>query len=369
MSRPIKLCHVTTVHPRGDVRIFHKELVTLGQHYDANMLVADGYSDEISSNIKIMSLPAPRNRLHRFYVSLFRAFFTARSLKADIYHLHDPELLPMGLLLRLDGRHVIYDVHEDLPRDVLRKEWIPGLLRKPLSLCIQLFERVMTRFLSGVVAATPVIEHRFGKFHSRTVTVRNYPKLAEFPAGQDYNRHSRRICYIGVILRDRGLQTILDALVDNNYTLVLAGNFPEPGFEQELRNHPGWQHVDYRGWQDRNGIRQILSECMAGIVTLYPTQAYQESLPVKLFEYMACGLPVIASAFPVWQKIIEQYQCGICVDPHSAQEICQALNEIANNSERSAQMGQGGRKAIEAEFNWEPEAERLLEFYAQITGA
>ena len=146
----------------------------------------------------------------------------------------------------------------------------------------------------------------------------------------------------------------------------LAGNFLDKDYELKLRKHSSWKKVNYYGYVDREDIRKILARSSLGLVTLYPTNTYMESLPVKMFEYMAYGLPVIASDFPLWRTIIKNKDCGLLVNPKSPSEIAKAVDFCIRNRERNLKMGKNARKAVLEEYNWLSEEKKLLKFYESL---
>lgn len=146
----------------------------------------------------------------------------------------------------------------------------------------------------------------------------------------------------------------------------MAGNFDEKQLEGKLKSLPGWRKVIYYGYVDRIKVRDILQQVKVGVVTLHPTPNYFESLPIKLFEYMSAGIPVVASNFPLWEDIIEDNNCGICVDPLKPKEIADAIRYLLEHSEEAKEMGENGRKAVEEKYNWETESEKLLQVYRRL---
>ena len=127
-----------------------------------------------------------------------------------------------------------------------------------------------------------------------------------------------------------------------------------------------WKYVEFVGFVNRKEMASILARSKAGLVTLHPTVNYIDSLPVKMFEYMASGIPVISSNFELWKTIVEGSQCGICVDPKNISEITNAIKSIFNNDELSKQMGENGRRAVVEKYNWDLEKKTLFEIYSSL---
>jgi glycosyltransferase involved in cell wall biosynthesis len=315
-------------------------------------------------------LPTPKNRLSRILGSTLRACILATREKADLYHFHDPELIPVGLLLRLLGKRVVYDVHEDLPRQILSKYWIPRILRGVVAKAAALAEWVAAKAMSGIVAATPAIARRFPPH--KTVAVQNFPLLSEFALGEGtpYRERPMWVAYVGGITAIRGAVEMVRAMEhlpeDLGARLVLAGTFSPPELVAEVRKLPGWSYVDFLGWQGRDGISRLLRRARVGLVVLHPVTNYLDSYPVKLFEYMAAGIPVVASDFPLWREIVEGEQCGLTVDPLDPKAIAEAVRWLLEHPEEAEEMGKRGRKAVLAKYNWEREAEKLLDLYRRL---
>lgn len=362
------IVHITTVHSRHDTRIFLKECGSLAEAgYDVTLVVADGEGNEERNGVRIVDVGKPLGRFNRMVRTVNLVCAIARSLEANVYHLHDPELLRVAGRLRRSGRgrKVVFDSHEDVPRQVLSKLWIPVSLRRITSFIVEFLENRVVRNVSGVVAATPHIAERFLKINHHTVDINNYPMPAELARdSRQLITRKRQICYVGGVTRARGIEVLVRALpLVPDVTLVLCGRFQEAALERSMRSQPGWAQVDYRGHVDREGVRLALAESVAGIVTLLPTPAYLDALPVKMFEYMCAELPVIASDFPLWQRILDDAGAGVCVDPESPQAIAAAIRELMGDPAKVERMGKAGRRAVLEKYNWPNEAAKLIEFY------
>jgi len=360
----IKVCILTSVHPPFDTRIFHKEATSLAKAgYDV-ILIAQHDKEDTVDGIRIVPLPKPKNRLVRMTKTVWMAYRKALKIDADIYHFHDPELIPIGLLLKRHGKQVIYDVHEDVPKQNLSKIYIPAAFRKPISAIIEILEAFSAKRFDGLVTATPFINKRFLRLGANAVNVNNYPLASElYPAENQWEGKEKAVCYVGGISGIRGAFEMVEAIEKTGYRLLLAGDI-DPAIENNLRRMPGWRQVEALGFIDREGVRTTAARSMGGLVVLHPTINYRDGLPVKMFEYMSAGIPVIASNFPLWREIIEGADCGICVDPLNPEEIADAIRWIIEHPVEASWMGENGRKAVEERYNWGIEEKKLLEFYS-----
>jgi len=246
-----KVCHLTTAHPRNDVRIFEKECVSLANKdgFEVTLIVADGKRFEKLKGVSIHDIGYKEGRFKRFCILPFKMLKSALNVKADLYHFHDPELIFVGLILRLLGKKVIYDVHEDVPKSLLGREWLPKPFLKIISLTFKLIENILSRTFSGIITATPSIESRFKKNNKNTVAIQNFPELSIRKTAKISFKTKNDICYTGAISKIRGIIPLLDALSYCNTTirLHLAGAFINAEIEQEVRSHPNFSKVIYYG--------------------------------------------------------------------------------------------------------------------------
>jgi glycosyltransferase involved in cell wall biosynthesis len=364
------ICHLTSAHPPYDIRIFQKECKTLAKIGYEVILIVPYEKDDIIEEVKIKAVSKHKNRKERILKTTLQIYKLAISYNADIYHFHDPELIPIGLLLKVKGKKVIYDVHEDVPKQILSKYWIPIFLRKIISEFIALLENISAKIFDGIVAATPSIAKRFPG--SKTIIVHNFPIINELTAGEEKNYSSRQnnIIYIGGISEIRGISEMVQAIdilpKTFNAKLVLAGNFSPPQLKEEIKKLSGWKYVDYKGWVSREEAAFLLNESRIGLVLFHPVPNHMEAQPNKLFEYMSAGIPVIASNFELWREIVESVGCGLLVNPLEPKEIANAIKWILEHPNEAEEMGKRGQEAILHKYNWEKEGEKLLKFYNNI---
>lgn len=365
-----KIAHLTSVHPRYDTRIFIKECTSLAANgYHVGLIVADGKGDETKNNVRILDAGAPNGRLDRMRLAPRRILDKALILDADIYHLHDPELIPIGLHLRQKGKKVLFDAHEDVPKQLLGKPYLNTPSRWILSKVFSIYERWACQNLDAVIAATPYLREKFAAMGTRTIDINNFPLLGELETDDvRWDQRRNQACYVGGIERIRGIQEVIQAMemVATGTRLQLGGKFSEPDFETRVRAEPGWERVDALGWLDRAGVKATLAHSMCGLVTLHPVINYIDALPVKMFEYMAVGMPVIASHFPLWREIVEGNACGICVDPLNPNAIAQAIDYLVTHPREAESMGRNGQQAVAEKYNWTMEEAKLLRFYEDL---
>jgi hypothetical protein len=367
-----KVCHFTSVHPANDIRIYHKECKSLAHNNFEVHLVAIDMLPKSEQNIFFHAVPSQKekNRLSRIIFRAWKTYKIAKEVNADIYHFHDPELLPYGLVLKWQGKKVIYDAHEDVPRDIMMKSWIPLFLRKPISWAIEKTENFVARRLDKVVTATPYIGKRFENIGANVVIINNFPRLDELTFDQNKNaikNATPTICYVGLISAERGIIEMLDAIKNLDVKFILAGKFNNQKIEEQAKSHPSWKKVEYYPHLSRNEIAEVFAKSSLGLCLLHPKETYIHSLPIKLFEYMSGGIPVLASNFPLWKDIIESSKSGICADPYNIKEIEQGIQKIIDIPELMTFMGNNGKETVQNKFNWQTEEEKLIKAYNQLT--
>ncbi|HEV7236987.1 MAG TPA: glycosyltransferase family 4 protein [Ktedonobacteraceae bacterium] len=364
--------HLTSAHSPLDVRIFHKECRSLARAGYEVIVLGNHACNQTVDSVKLQGLGTTRGRLQRMTVKMAGMCKAAVEAVADVYHIHDPELLAVGLALRTVGKRVIYDIHEDLPRTMLLKAYIPRFLRKPLMWSVERVENAAARRMSGLIAATPALADRFRPIHPNTTVVNNYVMLDEFiPATRsEWKTRDPAVVYYGGLSEERGIREMLAAMAllpdSLHVKLELGGCFYVKEQEAAFVAEPSWQYVNWHGELDRNGIASLLNKVQVGLVVLHPDKAYLTSQPTKLFEYMAAGIPVVASDFPLWRSIIEDAGCGLLVDPCNVRDIAAAIERLIRNPNEAEAMGLRGRRAAEEHFSWANEEQVLLSFYASL---
>lgn len=363
---------MTSAHRVLDARIFHKISKSLARRGYEVILVAGHVQDETIDGVQVSAIPKSRGRLRRMTVNLYRIYRRTLELDGDVYHFHDPELMPVGLLLRLRGKHVVYDAHEDLPRTVSYKEYVPRSLRSLVANAAERFELFAARRFTAVIGATPPIADRFRAVNPKTVVVHNFPIFDELASKHPQAWESRdlAVVYVGGITRERGIFEVLEAMRQVHSQLdchlALAGWFSPPGLKDEIQHTAEPNNISWLGMLTRREVADLLAQVRVGIVVLHPEPNFINSKPTKLFEYMCAGLPVVASDFPQWREIVDGARCGLLVDPLQPQQIAEAIAYLLTHPTQAEEMGRRGRIAAEKLFNWKSEEQTLLGLYRSI---
>jgi len=365
----IKVCHFTSVHNPDDIRIFVKECRSLAKFgYDVTLVATNCDSYE-KDGVKVVGVQSHAGgRISRMLKTAYRTYRAAKKVDAEIYHFHDPELLPYGYLLKRRGKVVIYDAHEDVPKQILGKHWINRYLRSTISVMFRMYENFISKRLSAVVTATPHICRRFVQINPKSVDINNFPLLHELNISQNTAAEKdNAVCYVGGITEIRGITDMVDALaVADGPRMHLAGSFSPQSLYETTKKNPGWQKVDFYGIVSREKVAEILAKSVAGMVTLREAPNHVDSQPIKMFEYMSAGIPVIASDFPLWRQVIEGNRCGLCVKAGDPADIARGIRYIVEHPQEAAEMGANGRKAVENRYNWEVEEKKLDILYASL---
>lgn len=359
------VCILTSAHGPYDTRIFHKQARSyVAAGYRVSLVVPHAEATD-RDGVAVHRVRPTRGRLPRMTVGVWRVLRRALQLNADLYHMHDPELVPAGFVLKAMGKRVVFDVHEDTVNDILNKDYLfPPWLLPVVSFAYGAVERAAGHAFDGIVVARDDLVGHFAEFADPTL-VRNYPSrdIVGPPPHANGDGHLR-VIYVGAMSTERGMMELMDAVQlaaeRLPVELHLYGACSPASLEAAIREHPASRHTTFFGAVDYRRIPAILSAADVGVVCFHPSPNHVNSGPTKLFEYMAAGIPCIASDFPMWRDVVAGHGCGICVDPLDARAIADALLELGRDPGARQRMGAAGRRAILDEVNWETEATNLM---------
>lgn len=366
MSRKI-VCHLTSAHLLSDTRIFYKQCRTLaGAGYQVS-LIAQNDRDEVLDGIHIKGITKAKNRRDRMLNLTKQVYNRALECDAHIYHFHDPELIPIGLRLKRLGKTVIYDVHEDVPRQILSKSWIPSPLRNTASNLTERTENFAAKKFDAIVTATDFIADRFRVLNDNVVSVQNFPQIMERPTQLKPTIPKNQICYISSHLSiERAIVPIVESMKYIDAELVLAGRMTD-SVRETVESIDGWAKTIYLGYVNQEQVRVIMRESKVGLALFALEPNYVNALPTKMFEYMREGIPVVVTDIPILKHIIEKHECGVLVSNLDRVDISDAVNLLLTDDNKLSEMGARGRNAVDTEYNWGVEADKLLKLYSELS--
>lgn len=365
----IKVCHFSTVHPLNDSRVFIKECRSTAskEGFEVHLIIQHD-NDELRDGVYIHALKKGKGRLYRIFIARLIAFFKCLKIKAHVYHFHDPELLSIGIWLRICGKKVVYDVHEDYPEQILDKKWLgPVLIRKLISKLFYAYEQFASWWFSGIVTATDTIKDKFSP--KKTITIFNFASLEimdKVKPNQDevIPDNKKIVIYSGGLTRIRGIVEVIKAVEANpDCELWLFGKFESKDFENECKQMAGWERTKWFGFQPLEVMFSYLRLADVGVCLLHPLPRYLVALPTKAFEYMTYELPTLHTHSEFWESFFGD---SIYFTQFEQSEINSKLAELLENAELRKELGRKGRSLIEEKYCWERELPKLIDMYKRI---
>jgi len=374
----VRVCVFTTVHRPFDVRIFHKEARSLAEAgHRVTLLAHADFVREEKNGVVVKGVKRPANRFFRLF-NVFRFALLCLKEQADVYHFHDFELLPIGLFLKLvTGRVVIYDCHENFPEAVYERVWYPDWLKPILSRLIAGIEPAMARRLDAVVCVVPDQQKRFDQKGCKTVLVRNLPRLENFEAAVNRDLPKLdRIIYLGGLTVVRGARLMVDMMLELKKThpdvkLLWLGPFNEASVQKNIKDYISTkgvgESIEHIRLVPHEQVPEYIVQSKIGLIPWQPNeQMLRMIFPNKIFEYMACGLPVIASDLPSFKYVFNKANSGKIIQADDPCAFAKAIAELLGSPEKMREMGANGRRFVKQYYNWSMEADKLLQLYATM---
>jgi glycosyltransferase involved in cell wall biosynthesis len=371
----MRVCHVISGYYRTDARIFQRQCKSLVKNgFEVSILTNDGEKESIEDGITIYHCNKYwKNRFKVLFFAKYQFLKKALQIDAEIYQLHSPELIPLGLALKKMNKIVVYDAHEDLPRHILEKEWIPSVFQRPISLLVEAYMNRALRKYDVIVTPHSHVKEFLSKINPQTYLITNFPLINDTDnfSLNHYKSRESVMCYTGTVYRYSNQEVILNALdYIEGLKYEIAGHIDEQHLQQ-LKSYNSFSKVRFWGRIQWSEMTKFYSRCTLGIVVY----DYKLNLGYKLgsfgtnkiFEYMQAGLPVICTDYDLWKEIISDFNCGICVEPQNSEQIMDAISFLTCNPEQAYIMGQNGRKAVLEKFNWNTQEKVYVDIFKKIS--
>ena len=367
----VSVCHISNTRKRNNGR-FRKECETLANSgYDVTLLLSkDMEEDEIINKVKVRSIRFNKTgKLAKIFKLQNELYKEALKIDSDIYQIHDVTLLPVGTKLKKQGKKVIMDYNEDYEALMKKHPWIPKSLQSIFGKIYSLYEKNALKKMDSILSVTPHITKRLSEINKNTMEINNFPFI-EKKIINDYTKEN--ICFAGSISSVYMHKNIIQAIEPFSKVTYHIAGITDPNYYDMLTQLPGWRKVKYYGVVSFDKIKNIYSDSSIGVVIheYHPNTDWKRGTlgNNKLFEYMMMGLPVVCTDFTLWKEIIDEWQCGIYVNPYNISEIQNAIKKILTTPGLAKLMGQNGRKAALEKYNWDNNlANKYLDVYRKLS--
>jgi glycosyltransferase involved in cell wall biosynthesis len=367
----IRVLHVSTAHQPQDPRVVFKQCQTLSDQYDVYCAIPRA-DPTLSPTIHFIRLPYFKRVIWRILITCPYILVRCLLLRPAIVHVYVPEFIPFAFIFQLLGASVIYEVQENLFKKMHLKQFNRGYL---LERAFRLFDALARQYYYLIFTEHGYLD-TYTKLAKPHAIIYNYPLLSLMePFRRPYQPDpaTPTFFYIGWISFERAFDTLVEGLAQlkQRYPAFMVHLFGRRTFsEADLNRVASFDrvrsHVCFHGYTDQRLAFPYAAHATAGLALLKPVGDYPDSYTTKLFEYMALGLPVITSNFPLYQDVVERHQCGFCISPYDPARLASVMTFLIEHPAEARQMGERGRAAVETMYNWSTEAQKLLMFYSLI---
>ena len=377
-NKNIKVCHFSSVHSIHDTRVFSRECVSLAKYFDVTLIAIGNFSGQ-KQGVRIIGIPEPKTKLERFFGTTFRVFISAIKTEADIFHIHDAELLPFALLLGLLGKKVIYDIHENTKQDILLKPWLKLDLKAKAAWMYDALLKFSNRFVHYI----PVVanERFLPIFH---VKLNQYSVVQNFADVNEMRKYrvddrlilpGNHIFYVGMI---KDMYYDFNVLVEAVYQLkqngfrvfVHAVGYFGANVKHDFEDNRYWNEVKdqihFYGKLSMDSAYRISMQCKLGICLKNQPEEMLVSHERKFFEYMAVALPSVFCQSKIYSDVNEEFKIGEAIDLKSAYEMADAIQRILSDEDAYRLMQANCIRASDEKYNWKSQEVILVDLYNKL---
>jgi len=388
----IKICFLADKHNLFDDRIYWKMAVPLVKRgYEVHYLLIGKKNEKGITkegvHFEILKIKTfSKNRYLNFILKNLnpnnnykKLYDKAKDVNADIYHFHDLWINKIGnKLKKLKNNPVVfYDAREPYAEDYISYTNLTGILKKGIELFaffVDKWEKHQSKYYNLVISNEEIVRNNFRRVlgESKSEVLYNFTDNYNLYNGRDLSRKKYDFIYSGGITKLRGALKILEALMlavktIPNIKVVFVGSYSPESLRNEMQNFINRnnlnKNVELHSFVNYSEISNYYNNSKIGLVTLLNSPTFEVSMPIKVFEYMAFGMPIIGSDFGHIKEYIEKENCGITVDPKNVEEISNAMIKLLTNFELYKLFSENGRSATIKKYKWDFEFEKLIGFY------
>lgn len=370
------ICFINSVFGRDDALIVHrqgKSLINAG--YRVTCLLRDDLPDEVRYGIEMKSVGSQVNGIKNRLLSNNKVFKPyLKNYEADVFQISEPELLPLGLWLKKQGKTVVYNLREYYP-DYYAEKTNNKLLKKFIHFCSECFFGYVSKRIDGVFNCMPEMHD----YIEKKLPCKYFADTPNFPfvnkdfslSYEDYCKRENIISYFGSIYNISCQEEFLAAINEiPNVKYLLAGVFGDDEYKQRVMSQSGWEKVVFKEGFTKEELPGIINCSIMGNVMkdFKKTETPNGSFSIiKIFESMEAAIPVILSKVSLYEEMIEKYHCGICCDPHNVEEIREAVQYLLDHKKEAYEMGQNGRRAVIEEYSWDKVEKDYIDVFNKLT--
>ena len=362
------IVHLTSRHVRDDIRVFYKMCLSSAKQYETTLVVFDGFGNTTENRVSIRDLGRLQgSKLKKLLKVFFKTLLFSFGKKNTIFQIHDPELIPVAMLLKLFGSKIIYDMHEHNSTQILIKPALgPLWFRKIFSKFYYKFETLLLKFFDAVLVPQICMQKEFSKYNSKTFLIANFPDIEE-KVDETTEGSQIALIYSGAITEQRGIFNILNMLelLGPKYRLILCGNITDDLLDT-ISKHSAWEKVEYLGRLNQTELTEVYKQSDIGLILFNNVGQYYMAYSLKLFEYMKFGMYILMPNFGDWIEFNQKHKVGTNVDVESPKLIASVINKLDNAVLKS--VSRENRNKFKAEFNWASQESKLLDIYKSNEG-
>lgn len=379
-NKNIRVCHFSSVHSIHDTRVFSRECVSLAKYFDVTLIAIGNFSGQ-KQGVRIIGIPLAKTKLERFFGTTFKVFVSAIKTEADIFHIHDAEMLPFALVLGLLGKNVVYDIHENTKQDILLKTWLKQDLKAKAARMYDALLKFSSRFVHYIpVVANDQFLPIFHVKHKQYTVIQNFADVDEMRKYKVEDRlilPDNHIFYVGMIK---------DMYYDFNVLIEAVHQLKQKGFivfvhavgyfganvKHDFEDNKYWhevkEQIHFYGKLSMDSAYKISMQCKLGICLKNQPEEMLVSHERKFFEYMAVALPSVFCQSKIYKDINDKYKIGEAIDLKSAKQMALAIQIILSNEDEYRLMQANCIKASEEKYNWKSQERILVNVYKRLIG-
>lgn len=366
----IPVCHISTVHSSYDDRIYYKEVKSLADQGFKVFLIIRNDKNEVRNKVQIQRVPEQMGILRRFFFDLIVAPIKVLRTRAQVVHFHDPELIFTGLILKLFRKKVIYDIHELVYYQIGDRRLYN--LNSVIQKIYLLFEFLALKYFDLIILAEEgYLSYYLRKYQGQSDKIKvisNFPVVQLINSVKPLPNTSKKLVliYVGGLSRVRGIKELIESTenLKDQVELWLLGEWEDNNYFVECQSLTGWKNIKYFGFVRLEEVYKYMKAADIGVALLYPIPNHLTSLAVKIFEYMACGIPMLLSDFPLWEEKFSE--CSVFADPYNPKAISEAIHSLCTDKDMRIRLGNGGKKLVNEHYSWESESKKLINMYNSI---